>query len=54
MAGVAAQVGAASITVEGGEEGRTRVLKLCPLCVLAMLGCLEKEGNREAGRISFL
>ena len=47
-------VGATTTSTGGGEEGRTRGLKLCPPSVLAMFGCLEKGGNGEVGRISFL
>ena len=36
----------------GGEEGCTRGLKLCPLRVLAMLGCLDLGRDGEGGRIS--
>ena len=52
--GVAAPTGATAALVGGGEEGRTRGLKLCPPHILAMLECLEKGGNGEVGRISFL
>ena len=59
LEGVAAPAGAVAVGVAeasegGGEEGRTRGLKLWPPRVLAMLGCLEKGGNGEARRISFL
>ena len=43
---------AAAASAGGGEEGRTRGLKLCPLRVLAMPGCLDLGRDREGGRIS--
>ena len=49
-----APAGATAASVGGEEEGRTQGLKLCLPRVLAMLGCLKKGGNEEAGRISFL
>ena len=47
--GVSAPAGAAAASAGGGEEGCTRGLKL-----LAMLRCLEKGGNGEVRRSSFL
>ena len=52
--GATALVGATAASAGGGEEGCTQGLKLFPPRVLAMLGCLEKGGNGEVRRISFL
>ena len=45
---------AAATSARGGEEGRSRGLKLCPPRVLAMLGCLDLGRDGEGGRISSL